>query len=90
MAILMVAKIAAAYGLLAGVLSATATALLSISFAHDLIIAAVTGLLAAIGAVAGAALAARITARALQPHEQKLDDVAAIVGAKRRRTDREP
>jgi uncharacterized membrane protein YfcA len=78
-------KLATGYSCAAGAISGLGSVLISVQFWQALIIAAVTGLLAALGTIIGTVIAARVAAKSNEDLHRKLDDVKGIVGANRRR-----
>jgi len=75
------------YSLAAGATSAIGSVLIDVHFWQAIIIAGITGVIAAIGTVLGAFLAASIAARAAERNHEVLKDVQRKVGAHRRQTD---
>lgn len=75
------------FGSIAGVVSAVGSVLISVQFWQALIIATITGLLALIGTVLGAWIAARMAARAMKPVAESVEHVKRKVGASHRAED---
>lgn len=75
------------YSAIAGGTSAIGSMLISVAFWQALIIAVVTGALAALGTIIGAVVAGRIAARAVEPVEERVKHVQGVLGADRRDND---
>lgn len=84
------AKVAGMFGAGAGLTSGLGATVINVQFWQALIVAAITGLLTAIGTIVGAWLAARVTHHEIEPMAVDVQHVKRAVGADRRATDEPP
>lgn len=76
-----------AFAPLAGLIAGLGSVLINVQFWQALIIAVITGLIAAAGTVVGAYLAARVAARHTEPIRADIEDIRRASGLSKRAGD---